>query len=139
MNAAQADADRTREALQAEQAQLRAARDPEPPRAPWHTDAPDGVVPLWRAVDFAATVPAASRAGIEAALQASGLLTASLADETLTAGDGQVLVAPTCLAAGSPLTSVLVPDPASPAEPGGGRCGAQAHRVRRPEPPGVGG
>jgi uncharacterized protein (TIGR02680 family) len=117
LNAAQADADRTREALQAEQAQLHAACDREPHRAPWHNDAPEGALPLWRAIDFAAALPTADRAGIEAALHASGLLTASLSGGTLTAGDGQVLVAPTGPVAASPLTAVLCPDPASPADP----------------------
>jgi len=117
VNAAQDGADQARDALQAEQALLRGAHDPEPRRAPWHTGAPGGALPLWRLVDFAAGVPEADRAGIEAALHASGLLTASLAGGALTARDGQVLVAPTGPVASSPLTMVLCPDPASPADP----------------------
>ena len=117
LSTAQADADRTRETLQAERALLQASHDPEPPRAPWHTGTPDSAVPLWRTIDFAAHVPAADRADIEAALHASGLLTAALADGALTADNGQVLVTAAGPVAESPLTAVIGPDAASPADP----------------------
>jgi uncharacterized protein (TIGR02680 family) len=84
--AAQADARREREAaraeirlIDAELAELREGRHPTPPTP--HTrssQARDGRpgAPLWRVTDFAADVPFAERAGLEAALEASGLLDA---------------------------------------------------------------
>ena len=65
--------------LEAERASLEAGRDIVPP-AP-HTRAPgtrDGLggAPLWQLIDFQDHVGAADRAGLEAALEASGLLDA---------------------------------------------------------------
>ena len=99
--------------LLAEQAELRSARDPEPDRPGWVT-ASDGV-PLWRCVDFVETIDAGRRAGIEAALIASGLLTAFV-DSTgrLTAGTGHLLVTPRDLRVRTSLATVLTVDPASP-------------------------
>ena len=108
------DADTVRQ-LVAEQAQLRAARDPEPPALPWVRSAPAGSVPLWRTVDFTDALGAEQRAGLEAALLASGLLTAVLtADGALTAADGQLLVGPAGPPVAQPLTALLTVDPASP-------------------------
>jgi uncharacterized protein (TIGR02680 family) len=111
---AQDEADRlTTARLSDEQAELRSARDPEPDRPAWVT-ASDGI-PLWRCVDFAETVDAGRRAGIEAALTASGLLTASV-DITgrLTAATGHLLVTPRDPRVGTSLDTVLAVDPASP-------------------------
>lgn len=109
--AEQAAADAQRQVLAAEQAALRAARDPEPATAPWQTGAPEGAVPLWRAVDFTADTDEQARAGLEAALHAAGLLTASLhPDGNLVAAAGQVLVRADGPIAACPLTAALHPD-----------------------------
>lgn len=100
--------------LETEQGKLLAQHDPEPERPTWVTSAPDGGAPLWRTVDFADHVDARRRAGIESALLAAGLLTASVTDSGLTADDGQVLLAEAGPVAPSPLTDVLVVDAASP-------------------------
>ncbi|MFF4763787.1 TIGR02680 family protein [Streptomyces sp. NPDC001292] len=65
--------------------------------------------PLWRAVDFADAVPAEHRAGIEAALEAAGLLDAWLTpDGTLLDADDAVLL-PGTKAPGTSLATVLRP------------------------------
>jgi uncharacterized protein (TIGR02680 family) len=92
---------------------LLAARDPEP-RQPFWVTATDGI-PLWRCVDFAEQVSDENRAGIEAALLSSGLLTATVDGQGgLTASDGQLVVSPLGDPVAVPLTAVLVPDPAAP-------------------------
>jgi uncharacterized protein (TIGR02680 family) len=104
--------------LRAEQAELAAARDPAPAEPPWLRPDRDGV-PLWRAVDFAAALQPADRAGLEGALLAAGLLTARIeADGTVRAGDGEVLLAAGAVPAARPLSAALTPDPAGglPAE-----------------------
>lgn len=105
------------EALSTEQAELRSARDPEPDRPGWMT-VPGGV-PLWRCVDFRETAGAELRAAVEAALIASGLLTATV-DGTgrLTAATGQLLLTPHERTVGMSLATVLTVDPASPVEAG---------------------
>lgn len=109
-----------RQALNAEAADLRRERDPEPARAPWQASTPTGGVPLWRAVDF--TDPKLSdddKAGIEGALHAAGLLTADLtSDGAVTAADGQILLTATGPTVNRPLSNVLAPDPTCPIEPG---------------------
>jgi len=57
---------------------VESVRDPSPPEPPLgrsDRDPADGA-PLWRLVDFADSIPEPHRAGLEAALQASGLLDA---------------------------------------------------------------
>jgi uncharacterized protein (TIGR02680 family) len=98
-----ADYERQRdEALTREQSigqQLAAARqerrrwqeqaDPEPPRSPYSAAdrLPETGAPLFLLVDFDESVPEPDRAGLEAALEASGLLAAwAAADGTLLAG-----------------------------------------------------
>lgn len=65
--------------LQAEQGRIEAGEDQAPP-TPYTRDAivrnQATGAPLWQLVDFAAGVPAAARAGLEAALEACGLLDA---------------------------------------------------------------
>lgn len=106
--------DEVRTALQDEDRRLERAHDPAPPAAPGHTaDLPDGI-PLWQAVEFTDDVPDHVQAGIEAALLASGMLTASLsARGARDISDGQVLVDATGPLAARNLTAVLRPDPAS--------------------------
>lgn len=90
---AQEDDDESRGKLTDERRKLLAAEDPEPPNAPWARGGPPGSEPLWRAVDFADDVTEAGRAGLEAALLSSGLLSASVTtDGTVRAEDGQVLL-----------------------------------------------
>jgi hypothetical protein len=103
--------------LEAERAQLRADRDPDPRSPAWVT-VTDGVA-LWRCLDFAEPVTAEHRAGIEAALLASGLLTATVDRHgQLTAATGQLPVSPTSDPVPNPLSTVLAVDPATllPAE-----------------------
>ncbi|CDM24620.1 Hypothetical protein BN940_10801 [Castellaniella defragrans 65Phen] len=66
-------------ALHAEHARLQSGDDTQPPPPAWR--APDARAgragaPLWQLVEFAPAVPAGLQAGLEAALQASGLLDA---------------------------------------------------------------
>ena len=63
-------------ALDRRRVEIEAEVDPAPPGpALVRTDRPDGA-PLWRMIDFAAETDQETRAGLEAALQASGLLDA---------------------------------------------------------------
>lgn len=107
--------------LTAEQAELRAARDPDPSPPAWVTVS--GGVPLWRCLDFAAQVDARHRANIEAALLASGLLTATVdGGGRLTAADGQLLVSPAGDRARTALSDVLTADPDGPLPAGAVRA-----------------
>jgi uncharacterized protein (TIGR02680 family) len=108
LRSAQGEADRRREELEDEQAGLSAAQDPVPVAAPWHLRPSEQEVPLWRAVDFVAGLDEQARAGLEGALHAAGLLTATLKEGALTASDGQVLLTPAGEVASSPLSAVLV-------------------------------
>ncbi|MBL7487678.1 TIGR02680 family protein [Frankia sp. AgB1.9] len=67
--------------------------------------------PLWKAVDFADGVPADHRAGIEAALEAAGILDAWVSPDghLRDAVTDDVLVAPDRPATGRTLAAVLVP------------------------------
>ncbi len=107
-------ADRTRVAeLGAERTRLQAAHDPDPVPPAW-VSVSDGV-PLWRCLDFAEPVNAEHRAGIEAALLASGLLTAAVdRDGRLAAAGGQLLVSPVGERVPAPLSAVVMADPAGP-------------------------
>ncbi|OLR90177.1 TIGR02680 family protein [Actinokineospora bangkokensis] len=106
------------QAAEARLIELRGGVDAAPPLPP-HAHAerdPAAGAPFYRLVDFAPGLPKAARAGVEAALQASGLLTAWVAaDGSVDAAVGDVLAA-----AGdpvpSPLGAALVPavDPGSP-------------------------
>ncbi len=101
------------EELGREQAELRSARDPEPDRPAWVTAT--GGVPLWRCVDFVETVDVGRRAAVEAALIASGLLTATIDDAgRLRAETGQLLLTPYDGSVRTSLATILTVDPASP-------------------------
>jgi hypothetical protein len=104
--------------LTAEQARLEESHDPDPAPPAWVT-VPDGAA-LWRCVDFAEDLSAEHRAGVEAALLASGLLTATVDGQgQLIADTGQLLVSPTGEQVSAPLSTVVTVDPVSPlpAEP----------------------
>ncbi|BCY13424.1 TIGR02680 family protein [Actinoplanes sp. L3-i22] len=99
--------------LENERTELRSARDPEPEQPTWVTGS-DGV-PMWRCVDFSGAIDDESRAGIEAALIASGLLTATVDGAgRLAAPAGHLLVTPHDPHVRTPLSAVLTVDPASP-------------------------
>ncbi|MET8426862.1 TIGR02680 family protein [Nocardia sp. NPDC004860] len=104
-----------REKLIAERTDLEAAHDPSPPRSPWHR-AQSGI-PFWQTVDFQPELGAAERAGLEAALLAAGLLTATIrTDGSLQAADGEILVRPVGGPVRSPLSAALQPDAADIAD-----------------------
>ncbi|WP_280265615.1 TIGR02680 family protein [Nocardia wallacei] len=95
-----------------EQTELEAARDPAPPVSPWHRVHTG--IPLWQTVDFQPELAESERAGVEAALLASGLLTAAVRpDGSLHAAEGEILVHPAGDPARSALSAALRPDPAS--------------------------
>ncbi|MET9019137.1 TIGR02680 family protein [Actinopolymorpha sp. NPDC004070] len=89
--------------------------DPEPPRSRYSTAERDPATgaPLFLLVDHDSTVPERDQAGIEAALEASGLLSAWVAaDGRVLAPDTNDVVVRTDLpAGGADLTSVLRPVP----------------------------
>ena len=100
--------------LNAEQRGLRSARDPEPARAPWVAALSPEQVPLWKALDFAATTTPDERRGLEAALLAAGLLTAVITPGgAAVAHTGQVLLTPDAPEAPQPLTAHVIADPTS--------------------------
>ncbi|MET9212836.1 MULTISPECIES: SbcC/MukB-like Walker B domain-containing protein [unclassified Nocardia] len=74
-----------RDTLVAERAEVAAERDDAPPLHPTDAREPKDLpgVPFWRAVRFADAVTPAEAAGIEAALQAAGLLDAWICDPAL--------------------------------------------------------
>lgn len=99
--------------LNEEERELEQARDPDPTQPFWVTGTTG--TPLWRCVDFAEHVTSEDRAGIEAALLASGLLTATVDGQgQVTAADGQLLVSPLGEPVRAPLSGVLTPEPDAP-------------------------
>lgn len=99
-------------ALTAEIAELERGVTPEPLGVPTRVPAASDAVPLWRAVSFADSVSEADRAGLEAALEGSGLLTAVLRPGAIGAlhdpANGEVLLrADTEAVAGRSLGDVL--------------------------------
>ena len=83
---------------------LRARVEPELPRPDWQ--GADGLV-LADAVDFAPDVDEGARAGLEAALEASGLLTARVDADGVRLGTGELVAVPG-EAVASPLSASLV-------------------------------
>jgi len=115
-------------ALEDERGRLEAGSDPPPPlpytRAPDAREARKGA-PLWQLVDFREPVTGAQRAGLEAALEAAGLLDAWVSpDGCVQAGDGGTLLHDTQLVTRPHLPSSLAdwlvpagpPDSAVPAD-----------------------
>ena len=83
------------EALRAEHARVEAAGELPLPRAAWRTDTDtDDAVLLASVVDFAEDLDDTSRAGLEAALEASGLLAARVCADGALRGEGELLVTP---------------------------------------------
>ncbi|MFJ2651885.1 TIGR02680 family protein [Streptomyces sp. NPDC087420] len=118
----------TQALLESEAAQLRQARDVQPPRAAWAEAVPRDGIPLWRAVDFQPDVSQADQAGLEAALLASGLLTAYITPTgKVVTGTGQLLLAADGPATVRSVRSVLtaVPDSGVPV----GRVQAALDRI----------
>ena len=98
--------------------EVEAERDPRPPAPLWSRDDRSGLdgAPLWRLVDFRPDVEPAVRAGVEAALEASGLLDAWVRPDG-TALDGARLDVALPLGPAVPgptLADVLVPDVDAP-------------------------
>ncbi|HET6624815.1 MAG TPA: TIGR02680 family protein [Nocardioidaceae bacterium] len=91
---------------------IEAGHDPAPAPAPARSrqsrDALSGA-PLWRLTDFAEQVPAADRAGIEAALHSAGLLDAWVFPDGTVAAEGEVVLGPSGAEANRSLAEVLVP------------------------------
>ncbi|MFW5417160.1 TIGR02680 family protein [Nocardiopsis sp. CNT-189] len=118
---AEAGAERAR--LEAELDRLRGAAEVEPP-APAHSTAerdPAAGAPFFRLVDFAEHLGEAERAGLEAALRASGLLTAWVAADGAASAAGDETWAAAGPPAGGPsLADALVPagDDGSPVPAG---------------------
>ncbi|GAA3021922.1 TIGR02680 family protein [Actinokineospora globicatena] len=110
----QQDDDANRAALADERRGLLAEQDPEPQAAPWVSHGPTGGLPLWRVVEFTEGVPEHRRAGLEAALMASGLLSAWITpDGSVHAETGQVLLTDAAPKAPTPVHAVLRWDVAS--------------------------
>lgn len=108
-----AEADRRAAELDDEIARLAAGEHEAPPRP--HTRSPDARTdrdgaPLWQLVDFADDVGEDDRAGLEAALEAAGVLDAWLSpDGVLHGPDGDALLAADPGADGPGLTALLHP------------------------------
>lgn len=102
-----------RSELEARRTRLLAEEDPEPESPSWATGRVS--TPLWRAVDFAPGTDPADHAGIEAALIASGLLTATLTAEGAVAA-GDLVVDAAGAPVDRPLSEVLVAEAGAPAE-----------------------
>lgn len=100
--------------LQAEVEALQSGQSVEPDIASTRAAAPAESIPLWRAVSFREHLDEATRAGIEAALEASGLLTAAVAsDGSVRDVDlGQLILHATDVpVSGRTLADVLVAEP----------------------------
>ncbi|MFP5336023.1 MAG: TIGR02680 family protein [Actinomycetes bacterium] len=103
-------------ALRSRRAGIAAERDPAPPAPVLGRTArrdSDGA-PLWRLVDFTADLDEAARAGLEAALESSGLLDAWVRSDGAVLDAGRrdvVLPAGEASPAGRTLADVLVADP----------------------------
>ena len=92
------------EAAQALVDELAARTEPEPPRLVWQTEAEHCLADL---IDFAPHLDSSERRGLEAALEASGLLVARLTEEAAFELAGGELIAVAAEAVGSPLSDRL--------------------------------
>ncbi len=80
-----------------------------PERASWRSDAEAPA--LWELVDFADRLTAAQRGGLEAALDASGLLAGVPVADGVRTADGQLLLTAAERVSGRSLDDVLIADP----------------------------
>jgi uncharacterized protein (TIGR02680 family) len=117
LRAAHLTADHHLAAVRAEHAEWLSRADPEPPRSRFRD--PGAVaragVPLYRLIDFAGHLGPADRAGLEAALESSGLLDALVTADSTVADpvSGEILLHPGTPAPGLSLSDVLVAVPGS--------------------------
>jgi uncharacterized protein (TIGR02680 family) len=113
LDARTADARTRFSALEAEVTRLESGGHDAPPAPYFRADGARGDrpgAPLWRVVDFADGVGERERAGIEAALEAAGILDAWLTpDGSLVGTDGEIVVSGVERAAGPNLAAVLRP------------------------------
>jgi uncharacterized protein (TIGR02680 family) len=101
--------------LTARAAELAAKQLPDPPLLPWQARHARSLAEL---VDFVDSVEPGQRAGLEAALEASGLLAAEVqADGTLRLVDGQLMIAPDEGEVSAPLSALLRPELPPDAQP----------------------
>jgi uncharacterized protein (TIGR02680 family) len=112
--AAQTEQDR----IAVERDQIASQRDDAPPAHPGRTAdrSGRGGAPLWRLVRFADGVAETRAAALEAALEATGMLTAWIAPHAheVTTGDSEGYLVPGTPVGGASLTSVLVPEDDTP-------------------------
>jgi uncharacterized protein (TIGR02680 family) len=135
LRAAHLTTDQTLAAVRAEHADWLSRADPEPPRSRFRD--PGAVaragIPLYRLIDFADHLRPADRAGVEAALESSGLLDAVVtADHTVVDPvSGEIMLRPGTPVPGPSLRDVLVAVPTSDLPPSGlpDRPGTGAHDV----------
>lgn len=98
---------------EAERTRIAAEHDDAPPAARGRTadrDSLGSALPLWRLVDFADGLDDTGRAGVEAALEASGLLDALVTAEEPPAGDGDGYLRATTPVDGPSLADLLRPE-----------------------------
>ncbi|MEU5942236.1 TIGR02680 family protein [Micromonospora sp. NPDC047548] len=97
--------------LRAEQRRWTEQTDPRPPASRFRSTTPAEDA-LYRLVDFAGHLTAEQRAGLEAGLEASGLLDGRVtADGSVVAGNGEVLLRPGPPVSGASLDEALQPVP----------------------------
>ncbi|MGW0902849.1 TIGR02680 family protein [Streptomyces sp. NPDC002853] len=89
--AEQQDAEQIRQ-LESEAAALRRARDMPPPIAQWADNPPAEGTALWQLLEFNNEVKGSDQAGLEAALLASGLLTAHVTADGVITESGQLVL-----------------------------------------------
>ncbi|MCP3820256.1 TIGR02680 family protein [Streptomyces sp. A3M-1-3] len=102
---------------EAERTRIAAEHDDAPPAARGRTadrDSLEGALPLWRLVDFADGLDDMERAGVEAALEASGLLDALVTSDEPPTGGGDGYLRATAPVDGPSLAGLLRPETGTP-------------------------
>ncbi|MCY0924125.1 TIGR02680 family protein [Streptomyces sp. H27-G5] len=98
---------------EAERTRIAAEHDEAPPAARGRTidrDTLEGALPLWQLVDFTDGLDDTERAGVEAALEASGLLDALVTADEPAPGDGEAHLRATAPFDGPSLADLLRPE-----------------------------